>query len=65
MSTEAEFKKELKELLDKYQVEISIVETQTGSLTIAFFSYDIFDEYGEVKYEGVDFNGSFFSGDSV
>ena len=64
MSTEAEFKKELKELLDKYQVEISIVET-TGSFTIAFFSYDIFDEYGEVKHEGVDFNGSFFSGDGV
>jgi len=64
MSTEAEFKKELKELLDKYQVEISLVETM-GSLTIAFFSYDIFDEFGGVKHEGVDFDGIFFSGDGV
>jgi hypothetical protein len=60
MSVEAEFKKELKELLDKYQVEISLVGN-----TISFFSYAIYDEYGDIKHEGVDFNGGFFSGHIV
>tara|TARA_R110000822_G_C14947073_1_gene454445 strand:+ start:60 stop:239 length:180 start_codon:yes stop_codon:yes gene_type:complete len=59
MSTQAEFKNELRELLGRYQVEISLVEN-----TIAFFSYDVFED-GEIKHNGVDFNGSFFSGDSV
>lgn len=66
MNTEAEFKRELKDLLGRYQVEINLdTDVGTGSFfpryTIAFFSYDVYEE-GELKHKGIDFSGSYFSG---
>ena len=68
MNTQEEFKRELKDLLERYQVEINLTTTQTSSWypeqTITFFAYEIF-ENGELIHEAIDFEGTFFNGESV
>lgn len=45
-------------------VILTVVAVLITCCTIWVFSYDVFED-GEIKHNGIDFNGSFFSGDSV
>ncbi len=67
MTIQEEFKQELKLLLSKYQVEITLATT-TGrryrDYSIAFYANAIY-ENGELMHEEINFNGSYFDGESV
>ena len=59
MNTEAEFKNELKELLRKYNVEMSIEGNRDGDAEINFFRYNV--SIGSVD---IDWNTRYMNGDS-
>jgi len=68
MSREEEFKEELKALLGKYQVEISLESSSKGNWysdhRIQFFAYPIYKD-GDCIAGGIDFEGSYFHGESI
>tara|TARA_R110002126_G_scaffold98116_1_gene228399 strand:- start:378 stop:587 length:210 start_codon:yes stop_codon:yes gene_type:complete len=69
MSREEEFKEELKALLGKYQVEISLEDSGTGNwhphYVISFYGSAKWDKDGEPIHESFDFTGRYFDGDMV
>lgn len=66
MSREEEFKVELKALLKKYQVEISIESSSEESwfddYKIQFFSYPIYKD-GDCIAGGIDIESTYFNGE--
>ena len=67
MSREEEFKEELKALLKKYQVEISLEDSGSGSwhpdYIISFYGSAKWDKDGEPIHEVIYFKGSYFNGE--
>jgi hypothetical protein len=59
MNTEAEFKNELKELLRKYNVEMSIESDRDGDAEINFFRYNT-----SLRRIDIDWNTRYMNGDS-
>lgn len=63
MNTEAEFKKELQDLLRKYNVEISIEGDRDGYAEINFYRWPEYDTDGNESSEQINWNTRWMNGD--
>lgn len=65
MWTEENFKFELKELLKKYNVEISVEDYRDGNPEINFYRCPEYDTNGNEVSELINFNTRWMNGDNV
>ena len=63
MNTEEEFKAELKALLKKHKVEISVEDYRDGNPEINFYRGPVYDKEGDEVFELINWNVRWMNGD--